>query len=187
MLHHFTNAVLNEANSFIKSKLRSDDKEQAVVLSMLNNTHEKSKSHPKIIMRLVDIASVELHSNPNEYVFQDTYFAIKKQPETFYMYFLFSTDYTDTNLMKNLELLSYIAEFFHNKPFFDGQNTPALQAIGIENFSIELVTLTSIEKNMLWQNLDMPYRPSLLYKVGFVFIGGSYKGSNIVPVIDNKK
>ena len=157
MLHHFTNTVLNEANSFIKSKLRSDDKEQAVVLSMLNNIHEKSKP------------------------------SIKKQPETFYMYFLFSTDYTDTNLIKNLELLSYIAEFFHNKPFFDGQNTPALQATGIENFSIELVTLTSIEKNMLWQNLDMPYRPSLLYKVGFVFIGVSYKGSNIVPVIDNKK
>lgn len=187
MLHHFSNIILSEANNFIKTKLNLSQNDSPITITVLGNTPKDIQPSQGIFMRLVDITSVELQSNPNEYILQNQGFAIQKSPETFYIYFLFSTDYINANLIKNLEILSYIVEFFHNKSFFDIQNTPELQTMGISNFSVELIKLTPSEKHMLWQSLSIPYSPSLLYRVGFIFIGESYKGSNVVPIIEHNK
>jgi hypothetical protein len=178
MLHHCANIILSEANRYVQSKV-NNTKDLPISLAILGNSQIESKYQKGIMMRLVDITSVELRSNPNEYVPQGDGFVMRKMPEAFSLYFLFSTDYKDSDLLKNLELLAYIAAFFQHKPHFDIQNTPTLQEVGIENFSVELVKMTSSEKSVLWKSLSVPYSPSLLYKVGLVFIGDAAIGLKV--------
>ncbi len=185
MLHHCTSIILSEANRYIQSK--TNVKGPAICLSILGNSQVESKSLKGIIMRLVDITSVELCSNPNQYVPQGDGFILRKAPEAFSLYFLFSIDYKAPDLLKNLELLAYVAAFFQNKSHFDTSNTPILQEVGMENFSIELVKMTASERSMLWERLDMPYSPSLLYKAGLIFIGDATMGLNVVSAISSRE
>lgn len=168
MLHHCTSIILSEVNQYIQFK--TNVKESAISLAILGNSAEGGKASSGVIMRLVDIASVGLCSDPTRYVPQGHGFVLRKAPEAFNLYFLFSTGYKASDLLKNLELLTYVAVFFQNKSHFDTSNTPVLQEIGIESFSIELVKMTVSEKSMLWKSLHEPYTPSLLYKVGLMFI-----------------
>ncbi|AWN82113.1 DUF4255 domain-containing protein [Candidatus Cardinium hertigii] len=178
MLHHCTAVLLAELNRYIQAKLSI--KEAAVVGAIVSNAAGEHKEAKPIRMRLVDIVPVELRSSPHEYVPQGDSFIVRKQPSAFSLYFLFSIAYKEVDLLKNLELLAYVAAFFQHKPYFDGCNTPILQQMGIENFSVELVRLTSTERSMLWSGLQLPYAPSLLYKVGLVFIEDTTMGTQIV-------
>ncbi|MGI2298680.1 Pvc16 family protein [Candidatus Cardinium hertigii] len=181
MLHHCTRIILSEANQYIQSKMNV--KGPAISLAILANSQVESKSG--IMMRLVDITSVELCSNPTQYVPQGDGFIVRKAPEAFNLYFLFSIDYKASDLLKNLELLAYIATFFQNKSHFDTANTPILQEIGVESFSVELVKMTASEKTMLWESLHAPYSPSLLYKVGLIFIGDTTMGLKVVSTFSS--
>lgn len=185
MLHHCTSIILSEANQYIQSK--TNVKGPAISLAILANSQVESKSLKGIMMRLVDITSVELCSNPTQYVPQGDSFILRKAPEAFNLYFLFSIDYKPSELLKNLELLAYIAAFFQNKSHFDTCNTPILQEIGVESFSVELVKMTPSEKTMLWESLHAPYSPSLLYKVGLIFIGDTTMGLKVVSTFSSRE
>ncbi|WP_342265093.1 DUF4255 domain-containing protein [Cardinium endosymbiont of Philonthus spinipes] len=185
MLHHCTSTILSEANQYIQSK--ANVKGPAISLAILGNSQAESKSSKGIMMRLVDITSVELCSNPTQYVPQGDGFIVRKVPEAFNLYFLFSIDYKPSDLLKNLELLAYVAAFFQTKSHFDGSNTPILQEIGIESFSVELVKMTPPEKAMLWESLHAPYSPSLLYKVGLIFIGDATMGLKVVSAFSSRE
>ena len=185
MLHHCTSTILSEANQYIQSK--TNIKGPAISLSILGNSQVESKSSKGIIMRLVDITSVELCSNPTQYVPQGDGFVLRKAPEAFNLYFLFSTDYKALDLLKNLELLAYVAAFFQNKSHFDTSNTPILQEMGIESFSVELVKMAASEKSRLWESLHAPYSPSLLYKVGLIFIGDATMGLKAVSAFSSRE
>ena len=183
MLHHCTNIILSEANRYVKSKVNTQ--QSPISIAILEKSKIESNYTNGIIMRLVDIASVELRSNPNEYVPQGDGFVMRKAPEAFNLYFLFSTSYKESSFLKDLEILSYIAEFFQHKSHFDTQNTPSLQEIGMENFSVELVKMTTSEKSMLWNSLNVPYSPSLLYKIGLIFVGDTAIGFKISSVFSS--
>lgn len=183
MLHHCTSIILTEANQYIQSK--TNVKGPAISLAILGNSQIESKSLKGIILRLVDITSVELCSNPTQYVPQGDGFILRKAPEAFNLYFLFSTDYKASDLLKNLELLAYVAVFFQNKSHFDTCNTPILQEMGVESFSVELVKMTASEKAMLWESLHVPYSPSLLYRVGLIFIGDTTMGLKVVSAFSS--
>ena len=185
MLHHCTSIILSEANQYIQSKMNV--KGPAISLSILGNSPIESKSSKGIIMRLVDITSVELRSNPTQYVPQGDGFVLRKVPEAFSLYFLFSTDYKVADLLKNLELLAYVAAFFQSKSHFDGTNTPILQEVGIESFSVELVKITPSDRSMLWGSLHTPYSPSLLYKVGLIFIGDATMDLKVVSAFSSRE
>lgn len=177
MLHHCTSTILSEANQYVQSK--TNVKGPVISLAVLGNSQVEGKSSKGIMMRLVDITLVELCSNPTQYVPQGDGFIVRKAPEAFNLYFLFSVDYKASDLLKNLELLAYVAVFFQNKSHFDTSNTPILQGIGIESFSVELVKMSTSEKSMLWENLQVPYSPSLLYKAGLIFIGDATVGLKV--------
>ena len=184
MLHHCTNTILSEVNRYIQSK--TNTKENHVTFAILGNSQIESKNPKGIVMRLVDITSVELCSNPNQYVPKGDGFVVRKMPEAFSLYLLFSTDYyKESNLLKNLELLAYVAAFFQHKSHFDTCNTPDLQQFGIESFSVELVKMTTSERHMLWTSLHVPYSPSLLYKAGLIFVGDATMGLNVVSAFSS--
>lgn len=185
MLHHCTSIILSEANYYVQSK--TNVKGPAISLSILGNSQIESKSLKGIIMRLVDMTAVELCSNPSQYIPQGDGFILRKAPEAFSLYFLFSIDYKASDLLKNLELLAYVAAFFQSKSHFDSSNTPILQEIGMENFSVELVKMSTSEKSMLWKRLDMPYSPSLLYKAGLIFIGDATMGLGTVSAFSSRE
>jgi len=181
MLHHSTSIILAELNRYLQARLKL--KEPPVALVVLNSAEAKDSKH--ITMRLVDISCVELRSSPNEYIPQGDGFVMRKAPEAFSLYFLFSIGYKESVVLNNLELLSYIAIFFQNKSNFNIQNTPSLQEVGIESFSIELVKISETEKSMLWTKLGCPYSPSLLYKMGLIFLGESVVSPNVSPAFSS--
>ncbi|MBX9890110.1 MAG: DUF4255 domain-containing protein [Amoebophilaceae bacterium] len=185
MLHHCTDIILSEANYYLQSKTAM--KEAPVTMAILGDPGLESKQTRGIIMRLVDIAAVDLNSSPNEYVPQGSGFVVRKAPGAFSLHFLFSMVYKETFLLKNLELLSYIAMFFQHKPHFSLQNTPALQEAGMDSFSVELVKMNTTEKAMLWKSLAVPYSPSLLYKVGLVFLGDSTVSQRVSSAFSSLK
>ncbi|ROT46933.1 Pvc16 family protein [Candidatus Cardinium hertigii] len=184
MLHNCASAILSEVNGYIQSKVNLAKPPVSFVI--LGNTPLDSKS-PKggVMMRLVDITSMELCSNRSEYVPQGDGFIVRKIPEAFSLYFLFSIDYKESDLLRNLELLAYVAAFFQHKSHFDTSNTPVLHQMGMENFSAELVKTTASEKSMLWTSLHIPYSPSLLYRVGLVFVGDATMGTKRVPAFSS--
>lgn len=184
MFHHYTSILLSEANRYLQSKVSAS--ESPISFSILGNSSIESKFQRPIIMRLVDITSIELCSNRNEYVPQGDGFIVRKKPESFSLSFLFSTDYEDVNALKNLELLACVAAFFQHKSFFDICNTPILQEVGIENFSVELVKMTASDKAKLWKSLHIPYSPSLLYKVGLVFIEDTTMGLKMTSAFSSR-
>ncbi|TDG95290.1 DUF4255 domain-containing protein [Cardinium endosymbiont of Culicoides punctatus] len=185
MFHHCASIVLSEANRYVQSK--ADIKETPISFAILGNSEVKNKSSEGIIMRLIDISALELRNNPNEYVPQGDGFVVRKMPEAFSLYFLFSVDYKESNLLINLKLLAYIAAFFQYKSHFDIQNTPVLQEAGIENFSIELVKMGLAERSMLWSMLNTPYSPSLLYKAGLVFVGDATLGLKQIAAFSSRQ
>lgn len=168
MFHHCTNILSAELNHYIQGKMALQG--PFVSIAMISNSRIESKYPNGITMYLVDIVSIALRSSPNEYVPQGGGFVVRKLPEAFSLYFLFSISNIPTDLLKNLELLTHVAAFFQQKPHFDKQNTPALQECGMENFSVELVRMSASEKSLLWKSLHVPYTPSLLYKVGLLFV-----------------
>lgn len=185
MLHHCSSIILSETNRYIQSKI--DAEESPVSLAILGNSEIESKFSGGITMRLVDIASVDLRSNPNEYVPQGDGFVVRKMPEAFSLYFLFSVGYKEFDLLKNLRFLAYVAAFFQHKSYFDICNTPSLQEVGIENFSVELVKMSLSERSMLWKTLSMPYSPSLLYRVGLVFVGDATLDMKVVSAFSSRQ
>lgn len=186
MLHHCTSAILSDLNQYIQSRLSL--KLPPVSLAVLTASQTENKPSQGIVMRLVDITPVDLCTNPTQYLPQKAGFFVRKAPQAFHLYYLFSIDYKSSNILKDLELLAYVAAFFQTKSHFDSCNTPILQEVAIESFAIELVNMTLLDKSMLWQNLNMPYSPSLLYKVGLIFIGDATMDLKVVsPFLSHEK
>ncbi|HLP34984.1 MAG TPA: DUF4255 domain-containing protein [Amoebophilaceae bacterium] len=168
MFHHCTNILLTELNHYIQSKM--DLPGPFVSTAMISNSRIESKYPNGIGMHLVDIVPVPLRTNSNEYVPHEGGFVVRKLPEAFSLYFLFSIANIPSDFLKNLELLAHVAACFQQKSHFDQQNTPSVQEYGMESFSVELVKMSASEKSKFWRSLQAPYSPSLLYKVGVLFV-----------------
>lgn len=80
---------------------------------------------------------------------------------------------------KGLNYLSLIIQFFQNHRVFNHGNAPGLDQ-GIEQLSIELVTLPFGEQNEIWNALRTTYHPSVLYKVRML----TFADEDVVPSKD---
>lgn len=80
MLHHCTHIILAESNRYLQSKAALQ--EPPIAIAVLGDPSE-GKHSKGIIMRLVDIVSIELGSSPNEYVPQGDGFVVRKAPGAF--------------------------------------------------------------------------------------------------------
>lgn len=184
MFHYCAKILLTELNNYVQAKTNIGY--PPITMAISGNYSLESNAYRHIIMRLVDI-SVALSANANEYIPQGEGFILRKAPETFSLYFLLSINdqENESALLRNLELLAYVSAFFQKKSHFDSCDTPLLQQVNMNNFSVELVKLSATERSMLWTSLRIPYTPSLLYKVGLVFVADTTMGMEIVPTFSS--
>jgi hypothetical protein len=81
------------------------------------------------------------------------------------LYVLFVSNFKDYE--QGLRYLSLIIRHFQQRPVFDHQTAPELDA-GIEMLIMELHSMSLPEQHELWQALGKTYHPSILYKVKMI-------------------
>lgn len=177
MLHHYMQLIHGEVNGLLRSQNRL--KEDPLLLAVAHSPDMGQKAPKGVCMRLVAITPVELRSNPNEYVQQGSGFVVCKLPEAFYLYLLFAVAGQAADLCTHLNWLAQIGIFFQQKSTFTPQNSPAMQAPHLPNFSVELVKMNFREQTDLWGSLQLPQTPALLYKVGLAYLGEAVVGDQI--------
>lgn len=86
-----------------------------------------------------------------------------------------------------LNSLSNAITFFQGTSFFDKTAFPEL-APEIEQFSVELFSLTLEQQNQLWASLGAKYLPSVVYKIRLIVIDKGLFGLNkpLIKLIDNE-
>jgi hypothetical protein len=179
--------ILNELNAYIQSQL---DEETVVYANLADySADSESKMKNRVVMSLVDIIQEGLNATGKAYVAHGSGYVAVNQPILFRLYVLFSACFQNDRALEGLRQLEQVIAFFHHKNDFTAQNTPALQEANLDAISIDLVKLDSQEKQALWSRLRVPYRPSVLYKVGLVPVGDSIKETDMskLPVIPSFK
>jgi hypothetical protein len=91
------------------------------------------------------------------------------------------------NYLAAMDIFSKAITFFQGTSFFEKKQYPQL-APDIEQFSIELLSLSLEQQNQLWASLGAKYLPSVIYKVRLLFIDKSLFGDNktVIKAIDNE-
>ena len=169
MLHTCLSIILTELNSYIRA--RTGVAEEQVILANLGEVDTSHASgSKKVVMSLVDIVREELGDSAKEYIPQGNSFIAKNPPVTFSLHLLFSSCFPTSHALEGLRYLSLVIAFFQSKNYFDSENTPALQPVNLESFSMQLVDLGHEEKSALWSCMGTHYRPSVLYKLGMIAI-----------------
>ncbi|NOQ74249.1 MAG: DUF4255 domain-containing protein [Crocinitomix sp.] len=69
-----------------------------------------------------------------------------------------------------LKCLSHAIAFFQTKNTFRKDNTPELEALGVERMEVKLFKNSFELQNQLWGALGAKYMPSVMYKMGVIQI-----------------
>ena len=170
MIDDALHIISEQLNQFLK--LRFDMTENMVTLSYVVNQDGSvaNDEKNKVIFSLVDI-SEEVFANGQGQYRSSQYGEYVARPDMhlnlqvgFFAYF------NPGNYNEALKFTSAVIQFFHSKPSFTQQNTPALADRGIEKLHFEILHLDSNSKNNLWATLGAKYMPSIIYKVRAVMI-----------------
>ncbi len=170
MIDDALHIVSEQLNQFLK--LRFDLTENMVSLSYVVNqdgsvaTEEKNK----VIFSLVDI-SEEVHTNGQGQYRSSQFGEYVARPDMYLnLQVGFFAYFNPSNYKEALKFISAVIQFFHSKPTFTEQNSPALADRGIEKLQFEVLHMDSNTKNNLWASLGAKYMPSIVYKVRAVLI-----------------
>lgn len=165
MIDDALHIISEQLNQFLR--LRFDLTENMVSLSYVVNQDGTvaNEEKNKVIFSLLDI-SEEVYTNGNTQYRNSSYGEYVARPNMhlnlqvgFFAYF------NPGNYNEALKFTSAVIQFFHSKPTFTGQNTPALADRGIDKIQFEMLHLDSNSKNNLWATLGAKYMPSVIYKV----------------------
>lgn len=87
------------------------------------------------------------------------------------LYLLISSQTSAGCYGQGLSDLSQVIEFFQQHPVLDSTRLPDLPE-GIDRLCLDIENLDSAAVSSLWQMLGCSYRPSVLYKLRMVAVGG---------------
>ncbi len=87
----------------------------------------------------------------------------------------------------SLNNLARAMTYFQGNAFYDRKKLND-KLIGIDQLSIEMVTLSFEQQNQLWASLSTRYVPSVVYKIRLVIIADNEPGENksLIRGIDNE-
>ncbi len=178
MLHTCSELLLAKVNQHIKARVGIA--EEKVILA---NLEQGAPQTGQIVMSLVDIGPEALGQGDSSYIPQGGSFVAKKAPITLNVHLLFSSHFPTTHMLEGLQYLSQVIAFFQSNNYFDKDNTPPLQAIGLDHLSVEIAHWEQQEKTQLWTRIGVPYKPSVLYKVSTIYIEDTGAMGTPVPEI----
>jgi len=170
MIDDTLHIISEQLNQFLK--LRFDLTENMVTLSYLVNqdgsvaTEEKNK----VIFSLVDISEEVYTNSPGQYRNSQFGEYVARPNLHLNLQVGFFAYFNPSNYNEALKFTSAVIQFFHAKPAFTEQNTPALADRGIEKIQFEMMHLDSNTKNNLWATLGAKYMPSVVYRARAVLI-----------------
>jgi len=166
--------ILLELNQYMQA--RTGLKEDVVVFkSCIGNalralSSSTSKPPNKTFMGVINLIEEDINQTGKTYVQQGNHYIVKNVPLNFYLHLLFATSFQDEHALAGLQHLSLIVAFFQFKNTFNTQNTPTLQDTGVDAFSASILKIDPQQYQSLWQVLQTPYLPSIVYKVGLLSI-----------------
>lgn len=184
MLSQVIEEISNELNSFLSS-LSSNAQKIVIPANVIGqNGANESGLNNKIILSLINIEHEAFPSNV-QLAYQRTSkedFNKMPPPLSVNLYVLFSAYYNEKNYLEGLSYLSSLISFFQQKPVFDQQNTPGLNA-QIEKLQFQVVSLDLSDLSQLWSTIGAKYMPSIIYKIRMI----SYQRENINEIAPDIK
>lgn len=170
MIDQALHTVKEQLNQFLR--LRFDLAEDMVVLSYVINQDGSvaTQDENKIIFSLVDISEETFAQKGSQYRTSNFGEYVAKPDLHLNLQVIFTAFFNPNNYTEALKFISSVIEFFHSKPVFTAQNSPALADKGIEKLHFEIFHLDSNSKNNLWATIGGKYMPSIIYKVRMIKI-----------------
>lgn len=187
--------MIDDVVSFIHEKLNNYITTKTAGKVVLENGQlvlpPKNKG-PQYISLTENVINILLVNLEQEYTFRSGYnnssfqknFSENHFPHLYInLYLLFIPYFED--YFDSLKFLSLVIQFFYSYPFFNHHNSPELSS-NIEKLITELVSLPFGEQREIWSGLNLPYLPSVLYKVRMVIFQDT-ETSKFVPVVKQEE
>jgi hypothetical protein len=169
--------ILGELNNYLDASFHGPEK--AAVLASLSNP-DATMIEKKLVLSLVNIER-ETSIGSTGFVGRNNGAYGKINPTLYLnLYVLLSASYAN-NYGLALTMLGHAMAFFQAKWGFDPQNSASFPP-GMNQMSMELVSLSMAELSTLWAVLGSDYLPSAMYKLRMVSVQEDWLIAPIPPI-----
>jgi hypothetical protein len=184
-----------QLNAYLQAKLSLLSTEDAIVLSnvsQLNETQPNSSGEgtdpQNAFISLINIEEDRISKSPENFVRAFDGSIVYKNPKIFLnLYILFAANLS--SYTESLKRVSFIIQFFQYQNVFTPLTSPSIPA-GIDEFILDMITLSYQDLNNLWGILGSRYLPSVMYKCRLITINEDFGVGNASPIkkinIDDK-
>jgi len=181
--------LLGELNTYLGARFAST--ENSAVLASLSNP---DGSVPviidnKIVLSLVNIEKETTVGAPGFVARSGSSYARTSPALYLNLYILVSASYSG-NYSSALKMLSYSMSFLQSKPTYTAENSPNFPN-GLQQLTMEMVSLSMAELSTLWAVLGANYLPSVVYKMRMLTVQDGWiiepipEIDSAVPTVNN--
>lgn len=169
MIDELLDIIKEEADTFLKLKMKDTSQEQYVKLvPIVDQDGKPAVVENSVMMTLVKIEEDrDDTSNSRTVNVTGEVVQYSNPPIKLNLYVLFSGSYIDgqeKNYKEVLKRLSLIIAFFQTKNVFTSRNTPKMdQRFG--RIAVDMINQTFEQQNNLWGMFGNTYRPSVLMRL----------------------
>ncbi len=167
--------VCKQVNAYLLTKLDPPPSGDAIILSNISQLSEtqpnsggENTDPQNAFVSVVNIEEDRISKSPENFVRSNNGSVVYKNPKIFLnLYVLFSANLS--TYTESLKRISYIIQFFQYKNVFTPLSSPSLPG-GIDQLTLDLMSLSYQDLNNLWGILGSRYLPSVMYKMRLITI-----------------